>query len=111
LNADYRARTTQIYGDVGYAIDLGVATLEPFVGLAHVNHTTDDYSERGGDAALSSVGETFDATFSTFGVRGAATFNAGEVAVTANGMVGWRHSISQADPTATHAFAGSAPFI
>jgi outer membrane autotransporter protein len=110
LDADYRASTTQIYGDIGYTFDLGGATLEPFAGLAHVNHTTDGYSERGGDAALLSVGDTLDATFATLGLRGETTFNVGEMAVTANGMVGWRHNINQADPTATHAFAGSTPF-
>ena len=32
--ADYNARTTQVYGDVGYNIELGRAALQPFAGFA-----------------------------------------------------------------------------
>ncbi|TCR68186.1 autotransporter outer membrane beta-barrel domain-containing protein [Bosea sp. BK604] len=37
LRADYNAGTAQVFGELGYRIDLGRVALEPFAGLACVN--------------------------------------------------------------------------
>ncbi|WP_234826861.1 autotransporter outer membrane beta-barrel domain-containing protein [Rhodopseudomonas palustris] len=105
LTADYNARTTQVYGDVGYSFDLGRAALQPFAGLAYVNLDSSGFTERGGAAALRSAGDTVDATFSTLGLRANGAMTLGTTAVTANGMIGWRHTMNNVIPTATNAFA------
>ncbi|WP_322516665.1 autotransporter domain-containing protein [Rhodopseudomonas palustris] len=110
LSADYNARTTQVYGDVGYNIELGRAALQPFLGLAHVSLDTSGFTEKGGAAALTSAGDTIDATFGTLGLRAKTTVELGWTAVTANGMVGWRHSLNHVTPTVTNALAGGSAF-
>lgn len=110
LSSDYSARTAQVYGDIGYTVDFGGASFEPFVGLAYVNVDSDDYRESGGAAALSGSGDNLDATFTTLGLRAATTFKAGDTLVKATGMLGWRHAFDDVNPTATHSFAGGSPF-
>jgi len=110
LSASYDARTTQIYGDVGYTIDVGGVSLEPFAGLAHVRLDRDGFNEAGGAAALTGSSNVIDATFTTLGVRLESTFQVGELDVTASGMAGWRHTLDQVTPTSTHAFAGGDAF-
>ncbi|WP_346297296.1 autotransporter domain-containing protein [Rhodopseudomonas sp. P1] len=105
LTADYNARTTQVYGDVGYTVELGRAALQPFAGLAYVSLDTSGFTERGGAAALRSAGDNVDATFSTLGLRANGALTLGTTAVTASGMVGWRHTMNTVIPTATNAFA------
>ncbi|MCP9626415.1 autotransporter domain-containing protein [Rhodopseudomonas palustris] len=110
LIADYNARTTQVYGDLGYNIELGRAVLQPFAGIAYVNLNTSGFTEKGGAAALTSASDTTDATFTTLGLRAKGGFEVGTLALTANGMVGWRHTLNHVTPTATNAFAGSSAF-
>lgn len=110
LSSDFDARTGQIYGDIGYTVDLGTVRFEPFAGLAYVNVDRDGYSESGGSAALSGDSSVADATFATLGLRASATLDAGGLPVRATGMIGWRHAFDEITPTATHSFAGSSPF-
>ncbi|MFC0242444.1 autotransporter outer membrane beta-barrel domain-containing protein [Rhodopseudomonas telluris] len=110
LVADYNARTTQVYGDVGYNIELGRAALQPFAGFAYVNLATSGFTEKGGAAALTSASDTIDAAFTTLGLRAKGGFDVGSTALTANGMVGWRHTLNHVIPTATNAFAGGGAF-
>ena len=49
-SAGYDANSAQVFGEVGYALPVGVA-IEPFAGLAYVNLHTDGYTETGGAAA------------------------------------------------------------
>ncbi|WP_349644320.1 autotransporter domain-containing protein [Rhodopseudomonas sp. BR0M22] len=86
-------------------MDLGSSALQPFAGLAYVNLDTSGFTERGGAAALRSAGDSVDATFSTFGLRANGALTLGTTAVTANGMIGWRHTINNVISTATNAFA------
>ena len=111
LSADYDARTIQVYGDVGYTIDVGETSFEPFAGVAYVNLNTDGFTETGGAAALTGFGNEMNTTFTTIGVRAAQDFDLGEVQMTASGMVGWNHTFGDDTPTSTHQFAGGSPFI
>src|SRR5690606_2133436 len=53
LSAQYGAHLLQGFAEIGYAIDAGVTTFEPFANLAHAQLRTDRFTEAGGDAALS----------------------------------------------------------
>ncbi|MFG1465914.1 autotransporter-associated beta strand repeat-containing protein [Xanthobacter sp. DSM 24535] len=110
--ADYDAATAQLFGEVGYAITLGSAALEPFAGVAYVNLHTDSFTETGGVAALGTAGQSLDATFTTLGLRGSALLGvANGMAVTARGTLGWQHAFGDVTPELTFAFAsGGVPF-
>ncbi|WP_090700023.1 MULTISPECIES: autotransporter domain-containing protein [unclassified Beijerinckia] len=110
LRGSYDARTTQVFGDLGYRIDAGRFGFEPFANLAYVNLRTNGFREMGGAAALTSQGRTSSVTFSTLGLRASSQFDLGGMALTARGTLGWRHAFGAVTPQAVFAFAGGAPF-
>ena len=109
-NADYRAQTAQVFGDVGYRIDAGMAAFEPFAALAYVTLHTDGFAERGGASVLAGRDGDTDATFTTLGVRAATAFAIGPVGIVARVTAGWRHAFGDVTPDATLSFTGSTPF-
>jgi len=109
-SADYDAGAFQAFGELGYAINSGTTSFEPFANVAHVRLKTDGFTEQLGAASLTSQSERANTTFTTVGARAATMFNAGRLDVTASGMVGWRHAFGDTDPTRTQSFAGSSPF-
>ncbi|RUU96308.1 autotransporter outer membrane beta-barrel domain-containing protein, partial [Mesorhizobium sp. M7A.T.Ca.TU.009.01.3.1] len=110
LSADYDAGTAQIFGELAYRADAGQFKLEPFANLAHVSVHTDDFTEDGGDAALTSAGSNNDASFTTLGLRGSSDFAFGGMNATVRGMLGWRHAFGDVTPTSSFAFAGGDHF-
>ncbi|HEV2571987.1 MAG TPA: autotransporter domain-containing protein, partial [Beijerinckiaceae bacterium] len=110
LRGSYDARTTQVFGDLGYRIDAGRFGFEPFANLAYVNLRTNGFRETGGAAALTSQGRTSSITFSTLGLRASSQLDLGGMALTVRGTLGWRHAFGAVTPQAVFAFAGGAPF-
>ncbi|MBZ7926575.1 autotransporter-associated beta strand repeat-containing protein [Ensifer adhaerens] len=106
LKGDYNAGTAQVFGELGYGIAMGEARLEPFANLAHVSVQTDDVTETGGTAALSSEGDTTDTTWTTLGLRASTTFDLNGATVTVKGMAGWRRAFGDLLPLSTMRFAG-----
>ncbi|WP_196260814.1 autotransporter outer membrane beta-barrel domain-containing protein [Pelagibacterium limicola] len=105
LSANYGARTLQAFGEAAYGLDAGQARFEPFASLAHVNLSTDEFTETGGAAALSATGQTIEATFATLGIRAETTLNLGEAATARlHGSAGWRHAFGDT-PDAMLSFA------
>lgn len=109
LSASYNARTFQAYTEAAYTLEHGAVRIEPFANLAYVNLSTDAFTETGGAAALSALGQSANATFTTLGVRGETQVDLGGIATTLSGGIGWRHAFGDA-PTSTHSFAGGNAF-
>lgn len=105
LKADYDAGTAQAFGELGYAVQAGRVALEPFANLAHVSLHAHGFTETGGAAALSGPSADAEATFTTLGLRAAATFEADGAALTVRGLAGWRHTFGDATPLAAMRFA------
>ncbi len=110
LTADYRAGTTQVFGELDYGMRVGHLAFEPFANLAYVNVHTDDFTEKGGAAALAVQGGSDDMTFTTLGLRLATDFELGTAKATARGLLGWRHAYGDVTPAVAQAFSGSDPF-
>ncbi|QEL24776.1 autotransporter domain-containing protein [Bosea sp. F3-2] len=106
----YDAGTAQVFGELGYRLDYGPASFEPYVNLAHVSLRSDAFREIGGAAALTGSGERLDTTFSTLGLRGSTTVMLGAVPLTLHAGIGWRHAFGEVVPAASVALAGGAPF-
>lgn len=104
LSGRYDSRTTQVFGEVGHRIDAGSVALEPFVNLAHVQLSSDSFSERGGLAALQGSGDSFSSTFATLGLR--ASTQIGEK-TRLRGMLGWRRAFGDTVPYSNQSLAGS----
>lgn len=111
LTASYGARTTQVFGDLGYRINMGnSAAIEPFGNLAYVNLHTEGFREIGGPAALTSRGVSTGVTFTTLGLRASSDFALGGTMATIRGSLGWRHAFGDITPMSTFAFAGGTAF-
>ena len=111
-SAEYSARTTQLFGELGYGIALGRASLEPFAGLSYVNVDSGYLSEQGGAAALMGTSR-FDTSIATLGLRGSVPLMTGDrMALALRGGLGWRHALGDVVPEARLGFAaGGAPFL
>lgn len=115
LRADHDAGTAQLFGELGYRIELGQTAvgrvaLEPYAGLAYVNLRSDGFTERGGAAALTGTSDDTSLGYATLGLRAAASTRLQGMDLTLRGALGWRHAFGEVDPKATLAFAGSIPF-
>jgi fibronectin-binding autotransporter adhesin len=111
LRSGYDAGTAQVFGEVGYRVELGKLALEPFAGLAYVNLHTDGLSETGGAAALSARSDDTSLGYSTLGLRASTTLALQGMDLTLRGGLAWRHAFGDVTPTAALAFAGSSSFI
>lgn len=105
LKATMKAHTAQIFGEVGYRIQLNALTLEPFVQLAHVNLHTKGWNEQGGPAALGANKETTRATYSTLGLHATHDMLWGNTHTILKSTLGWRHAFKGAAPNTTLRFA------
>ncbi|AOO84495.1 hypothetical protein BHK69_15195 [Bosea vaviloviae] len=116
LRSDYTAGTAQLFGELGYRIDLGRVAFEPFAGLAYVNLHTDGFTETGGAAALSARGDDTSLGYSTLGLRASTSLNlqgilaSRGVDLTLRGGLAWRHAFGEVNPNATLAFSGASAF-
>lgn len=108
--ADYDARTAQLFGEASYDIDTSLGRISPFAGLAYVHLRTDGFTETGGVTAVSADADSYDTTYGTLGLRGQAPLALGDTKAVLHGMVGWRHDFGDGLPDARLAFAGSDSF-
>lgn len=110
LSANYKAQTTQLFTDLGYRIDAGSVSLEPFAALAYVNVHSNGFTEAGGLAALSAQGEREDVTFSSLGLRATGELKAGALTLAPYGTLAWRHAWGTTVSETLLSFDGSDAF-
>ncbi|TGV10365.1 autotransporter domain-containing protein, partial [Alcaligenaceae bacterium 429] len=110
LKSSPKARTTQIFADVGYNIDAGSVQLEPFANLAYVNLHSSSFNERGGDAALKVKSDNTNISYMTLGSRFSTEMDVGATTVMANASLGWRHTLGGVTPESTHRFSAGNAF-
>lgn len=111
LKADYSGNTTQIFGELGYAVPVSPnASVEPFVGAAWIKQRTGGFSEDGGSAALSAGSESNDVTTTTVGVRGNLDTQIAGAPARLRATLGWRHAMGDVDPERTMAFSSGPSF-
>ncbi|MGA4634937.1 autotransporter outer membrane beta-barrel domain-containing protein [Pseudomonas solani] len=93
LKADYDATTTQVFGELGYALQLQALRLEPYAGLAHVEVERDSFRERGGDAALQGDSDRDGIDYASLGLRAQAPLGtlAGRPLALDSGLA-WQHA-------------------
>lgn len=92
LKGHYDATTQQVFGQVGYNLDVGHFDLEPYVQVGYQRYQRDAYTEKGGDAALQYNGQTQDHYSSDLGLHLARPFILDRgVRLTPRLDVGWKH--------------------
>jgi outer membrane autotransporter protein len=109
LSADYDATSRQVFGELGYAMDMGDGIqLEPYAALSWTQAHSDSFTEKGGDAALHGDSQNNDMTASTLGLRSQVPLNNGQFQLDAG--LGWQHNYSDVNPDAELNFVGSSTY-
>ncbi len=104
------ARSTQVFGEAAYRINLQPLALEPFANLAYVHLDTDGVTEKGDAAALKTRDDRRDLVLSTLGMRALKTFNVNDhQTLEVSGTLGWQHNLSSVDAEQHLAFASGGP--
>jgi outer membrane autotransporter protein len=92
LKGRYDATTQQVFGQVGYNVDVGQFDIEPYVQVGYQRYQRDAYVEKGGDAALQYNGQTQEHYNSDLGLRLARPFVFDQgMRLTPRLDVGWKH--------------------
>lgn len=116
LEAGYGGHTAQGFVELGYALQAGGWTLEPFVSLAGVALSTPAFAETGGDGALAGRAGRMRATVTTLGLHYAADLPAGRAGrqtggkAHLTGLLGWRHVAGDTLPEAGLTLDGGPAF-
>jgi outer membrane autotransporter protein len=110
-SASFDAKTTQLFGEIGYALPTGAMTIEPFARLEHVRVATDGFAEDGQTAALT-VGENVrEAQFASLGLRakGAMPVSA-RLTLEPSISAAWRHGWGDLEGRSAAAFGSGDSF-
>lgn len=110
LSTNYLATTTQLFGEIGYALTFGRFAAEPFAGLSFVHLDAGGFTEHGtpGVAALTSSGNSDDIGYSVLGARAATYFDLTDsMVLTPHVSVAWQHAYGDVAPTTPLAFASN----
>lgn len=92
LKGRYDATTQQVFGQVGYNLDVGHFDIEPYAQVGYQRYQRDAYSEKGGDAALRYNGQAQEHYSSDLGLRLARPFVFDQgMRLTPRVDVGWKH--------------------
>ncbi|WP_339907845.1 autotransporter domain-containing protein [Pseudomonas guineae] len=109
LNSDYNATSRQLFAELGYAIDMGAGIqLEPYAALSWTQVASDNFTEKGGNAALHGDSQNNDMTTSTLGLRSQLPLSNGRFNLDAG--LAWQHNYSDVNPDAELNFVGSSNF-
>lgn len=92
LNGRYDANTQQVFGEVGYDLDVTRFDVHPYANVGYQRYQRNGYTEKGGDAALKVHGQTQDYYNSNLGLRlsRAISFDQG-MRLIPRVDVGWKH--------------------
>lgn len=104
VSGEVEGNFRQLSGEVGYAIPLGAANVQPFVGISHVDIELDDLTETGGGTALSVSDMDRKVTFGDIGLR--FEMASGEQ-FAPHASAAYRRAWGDRASTATIAFAGN----
>ena len=92
LKGRYDANTQQVFGQIGYNLDAGHFAIEPYVQLGYQRYQRDQYTEKGGDAALQFDARAQDHYHSDLGLRLARPFPLDQgMRLTPRLNLGWKH--------------------
>ena len=107
-SASYGGDTGQLFAELAYPIATDRSSaVEPFAGLAYVHVGTDDFTESGPTAALTTPGSDQNVGYSTLGVRAATTMPVAGMLVTPRASVAWQYAFGELTPDLALAFASS----
>lgn len=111
LEAAYRAKTVQLFGEIGHLFALtDRSSLEPYVGVVVSKLHTPSFKESGGSAALSRAAQSDTTVTTTIGLRATTAVKLGSVEAQLHGGLGYRHAMGELTTRSRYAFNGGESF-
>ena len=108
LKGRYDANTQQVFGQIGYNLDVGHVDIEPYLQLGYQRYQRDRYTEKGGDAALRFNGQIQDNYNSNVGLRLDRAFPLDQgMQLTPRLNLGWKHLYGKTRGTSRQRLAGA----
>lgn len=108
LKGRYDANTQQVFGQLGYNLNIGHFDIEPYIDLGYQRYQRDRYSENGGDAALQFNGQTQDYFHSNLGLHLARSFSLDQgMRLTPRLSLGWKHLYGETRGASRQGLAGA----
>ncbi|MGQ3888294.1 autotransporter outer membrane beta-barrel domain-containing protein [Legionella sp. CNM-1927-20] len=113
LTNNYNANTAQVFGELGYDLQVNRFSIKPLVNIAYIDVSADKFNEHGGAASLRARQASQDMTYTTLGIREKGLLYATDnYALNQRLFLGWRHAYNNLTPQTTFNFAsGSLPFL
>ncbi|TPW32415.1 autotransporter domain-containing protein [Martelella alba] len=109
--ADYSVGLFQLYGDVGYRVDVATdLSIEPYLGAAYIYQNSESFSENGGVAALMRDSADRSVGLTNIGVRTAYDLGRNLENSQLAASIGWRHAYGNLDQASHMQFVGGSPF-
>lgn len=88
----YNAQSQNAFAELGYQLDKGSFSVEPFAGIGYQRYHRDRYTEKGGFTALNVGTQTQENLSSTFGLRMASAFELeNRMTLKPHLSTGWKH--------------------
>ena len=88
----YNAQSQNAFAELGYQLDKGSFSVEPYAGIGYQRYHRDRYKEKGGFTALNVGAQTQENLSSTFGLRLASAFTLdNQMALKPHLSTGWKH--------------------
>ncbi|MBV9521549.1 MAG: autotransporter outer membrane beta-barrel domain-containing protein [Alphaproteobacteria bacterium] len=95
------------YGEAGYRLEEGAATLTPFLGLGYVHTRIDGFTEEGGFGALAVDAATSRSLATSLGIRASTRLDLGGIgSLVPELRLGWSHEFLDAAQTIAASLAG-----
>ena len=111
LASSYKAHTFAFFGQLERSFSLAGASVEPFVGLSHVRHTTEEFVETGAAGlAIRSDEQEVSASAASAGLEVSGGFRLGAMRMQARGMLAWKHGLGSREPVARQSLGASESF-
>lgn len=108
--AAYRIRTTQAFGELGFALLQGPVSLTPFVRYDYDRSRADGFAEIGGPAALNVAAERRHNEFGTAGARIAASYPiGGDLVIEPHASAAYLRTWDRLYSTRLEMFGGTGP--
>ena len=88
----YNAQSQNAFAELGYVLDKGSFSVEPFSGVGYQRYHRDRYKEKGGISALNVGAQTQENLSSTFGLRLVSAFTLdNQMALKPHLSTSWKH--------------------
>ncbi|WP_315796568.1 autotransporter domain-containing protein [Bradyrhizobium sp. SZCCHNRI3043] len=95
----YGAFSSQLFGEIGYDLNLADALVEPFAGWSWIHLHTNGFDEAGDVAALSGSSREEDVGYTTIGARASALIALSDgMALKPSASLAWQHGFGQLKP-------------